>query len=389
MAVVFHIDINAFFASAHVITNPNLEGKPLVVCSNHRGSVVTTASYEARKFGIHSAMPLAHAKRLCNELEVVDIDFELYHDLSDRFIKIIQSYSSHLEQASIDECYVDVTNVIKQFDKPLDLAVAIQKQVFEELRLPISIGVAPNKFLAKMASDMKKPNGITVLRIREVDKFLWPLPIEDMFGIGKKTVPRLKELGIHTIRDLAHANEDSVRPILGINTRNYIERANGLDMSQIVPFSKAKSVGQSKTFTNAMTDLDEIRHSILVEIEEMVRRLHKNDLVGKTITFSLRMEDFKTAARSTTLEHYTDDLNLIYEKVIGLYDEFEGYDAINFISVSISNLISKSDHLQQLDLFSDLENPTIQDIVGRLNKELKSDLFITTDVLLEKMSDGK
>ena len=160
-------------------------------------------------------------------------------------------------------------------------------------------------------------------------------------------------------------------------------------MSQIVPFSKAKSVGQSKTFTNAMTDLDEIRHSILVEIEEMVRRLHKSDLVGKTITFSLRMEDFKTAARSTTLEHYTDDLNLIYEKVIGLYDEFEGYDAINFISVSISNLISKSDHLQQLDLFSDLENPTIQDIVGRLNKELKSDLFITTDVLLEKMSDGK
>ncbi len=389
MAVVFHIDINAFFASAHVITNPNLEGKPLVVCSNHRGSVVTTASYEARKFGIHSAMPLAQAKRLCNDLEVVDIDFELYHDLSDRFIKIIQSYSSHLEQASIDECFVDVTNVIKQYDKPLDLAVAIQKQVFEELRLPISIGVAPNKFLAKMASDMKKPNGITVLRIREVDKFLWPLPIEDMFGIGKKTVPRLKEIGIHTIRDLAHANEDGVRPILGINTRNYIDRANGLDMSQIVPFSKAKSVGQSKTFTNAMTDLDEIRHSILVEIEEMVRRLHKSDLVGKTITFSLRMEDFKTAARSTTLEHYTDDLNLIYEKVIGLYDEFEGYDAINFISVSISNLISKSDHLQQLDLFSDLENPTIQDIVGRLNKELKSDLFITTDVLLEKMSDGK
>lgn len=238
-----------------------------------------------------------------------------------------------------------------------------------------------------MASDMRKPNGITILRIREIEKYLWPLPIEDMFGIGKKTVPKLKHLGIHTIKDLAFANEDKLRPILGINTKNYLDKAKGLDTSQIIPFSKAKSIGQSKTYTSAMTDLDEIRHAIFVEVEEMVRRLKKSDLLGKTITFSLRLESLKTAARSITLEQYTDDINVIHEKIIGLYDEFDGQDAITFISVSISNLISKSEHLEQLDIFSDLENPTIEDIVSRLNKELKSNLFMTTDTLLEKRHD--
>ncbi|WZU00053.1 DNA polymerase IV [Erysipelothrix sp. D19-032] len=167
--VIFHIDINAFFASAHVITDPSLIGKPVVVCSNHRGSVITTASYEARQFGIQSAMPLSHAKRLCQDLVVVEIDFDLYNDLSRRFMDIIRSYSTKLQQASIDECYVDVTDVIRNYPKPLDLAVEIQQRVLKELKLPISIGVAPNKFLAKMASDMRN---LTVLLCREFVKLI-------------------------------------------------------------------------------------------------------------------------------------------------------------------------------------------------------------------------
>ncbi|MDE8038924.1 DNA polymerase IV, partial [Erysipelothrix rhusiopathiae] len=185
--VIFHIDINAFYASAHLITDSSLYGKPVVVCSNQRGSVVTTASYEARSFGVNSAMPLAHAKRLCPNLEVIEVDFELYQELSVKFMNIIRSYSAVMQPASIDECYVDMTEVIKKYEKPLDLAVEIQKNIWEALRLPISIGVAPNKFLAKMASDMQKPRGITVLRIREVSQKLWPLSIESMYGIGKKT----------------------------------------------------------------------------------------------------------------------------------------------------------------------------------------------------------
>lgn len=383
MSVIFHIDINAFFASAHTITDPSLEGKPVVVCSNHRGSVVTTASYAARRYGIKSAMPLAYAKRLCDDLVVIDIDFDLYHDLSERFIKIIASYSPILEQASIDECYVDVTNVIKKYKRPLDLAVEIQRRVQKELMLPISIGVAPNKFLAKMASDMKKPLGIQVLRIREVESLLWPLDISDMFGIGQKTVPKLRAVGINTIGDLARSHPDSLRRYLGINTDSFIQKANGIDRSPIEVFAPAKSIGQSKTFQNPMTDLEEIRHAISVEIAELVRRLDAKDMCAKTITFSIRMDDFKTAARSITLDSYIFDKNALFERVMGLYDEFDGQGAVTFLSVSLSNLMAKDERIEQLNIFDDLKNPTVDDIISRLNKELKYNAFKKSNALLK------
>lgn len=382
MAVIFHIDINAFFASAHTITDPSLKDKPVVVCSNNRGSVITTASYAARKYGVQSAMPLSHAKRLCEDLIVIDIDFALYQDLSQKFIKIIQSYSPVLEQASIDECYVDVTNIIKKYKKPLDLAVEIQKRVLDELMLPISIGVAPNKFLAKMASDMKKPLGIQVLRIREVESLLWPLDISEMFGIGKKTVPKLKAEGILTIGDLAKANPDSLRRYLGINTETFIQKAKGYDTTQIEVFAPAKSIGQSKTFPNSMTDLDEIRHAILVEIEQLCKRLDQKDVCGKTITFSIRLEDYSTAARSYTFDHHIFDKNTIFERVMSLYDEFDGLGAISFISISMTNLIPRDDRLEQLNIFDDLDNPTIDDIILRLNKELKFEAFKRSNSIL-------
>ncbi|QIK70053.1 DNA polymerase IV [Erysipelothrix sp. HDW6C] len=382
--IIFHIDINAFFASAHTIQEPALEGKPVAVCSNHRGSVITTASYPARVFGVQSAMPLAHAKRLCPDLIVVDMDFELYQDLSKKFFDIIRSYSTKLQQASIDECYVDVTEVIKTYDKPLDLASEIQQRVLKELKLPISIGVAPNKFLAKMASDMLKPMGITVLRIREVDKHLWPLPIHEMHGIGKKTVPRLIEAGITTIGDLAQQDPEKMRQFLGINAQSFVQKANGIDYSIIETESTAKSIGQSKTFTNAMTELDEIRHAIMVEVSEVERRVKRADMAGKTITFALRMENFKTAARSVTLDSYVDDKNLIFERVMSLYDEFDGQDGISFISVSLSNLVYKDEIVEQLNIFDDLENPTINDIISRLNDELKTNVFKTPRDLLKE-----
>ncbi|WP_159636262.1 DNA polymerase IV [Erysipelothrix anatis] len=382
--VIFHIDINAFFASAHVITDPSLIGKPVVVCSNHRGSVITTASYEARQFGIQSAMPLSHAKRLCQDLVVVEIDFDLYNDLSRRFMDIIRSYSTKLQQASIDECYVDVTDVIRNYPKPLDLAVEIQQRVLKELKLPISIGVAPNKFLAKMASDMQKPNGITVLRIREIDKFLWPLPINEMHGIGKKTVPKLIAYGIHTIKDLAQTDPNSIRHILGNNAQSFVEKANGRDKSNIETDTSAKSVGQSKTFTTPMIDLDEIQYAIRHEIEQMTLRMKSYDLVGKTLTFAIRMADYKTAARSVTLENYTDDKHLIYERVMDLYEEFDSMDGVTFISVSMSNLVTLEDKIEQLNLFDDLKEPTINDIISRLNKELNIDAFKRTSTLIKK-----
>lgn len=387
--VIFHIDINAFYASAHLITDSSLYGKPVVVCSNQRGSVVTTASYEARSFGVNSAMPLAHAKRLCPNLEVIEVDFELYQELSVKFMNIIRSYSAVMQPASIDECYVDMTEVIKKYEKPLDLAVEIQKNIWEALRLPISIGVAPNKFLAKMASDMQKPRGITVLRIREVSQKLWPLSIESMYGIGKKTVPKLKQMGIETIGDLARFNPDHLKSILGVNAQNFVQKANGYDHSVIDTDVTMKSIGQSKTFKDAMTDLDEIRNAILNELVEVMRRMERQDVVGKTVSFSIRLDDYKTATRSFTFDEYTRDQNLVFERLMSLYDEFEGEGDVSFISVTMTNLLPKDEIIEQLNIFDDLDEITVNDIIQRLNKELNQDLFKTTRSVLKEKSHEK
>ncbi|AZK44317.1 DNA polymerase IV [Erysipelothrix piscisicarius] len=387
--VIFHIDINAFYASAHLIADASLYGKPVVVCSNHRGSVITTASYEARSFGVKSAMPLAHAKRLCPNLVVIEVDFELYQDLSVKFMNLIRSYSSLMQPASIDECYVDMTEVIKNYEKPLDLAVEIQQKVWDELKLPISIGVAPNKFLAKMASDMQKPRGITVLRIREVPQKLWPLPIELMHGIGNKTVPRLKKIGIESIGDLANQNADHLKNILGINAHNFVQKANGYDHSKIDTDVTMKSIGQSKTFKDAMSDLDEIRNAILNELDEVIRRMELQNVVGKTVSFSIRLDDFKTATRSFTFDEYTSDQNLLFERLMSVYDEFDGLGGVSFISVTMTNLMPRDEIIEQLNIFDDLEEVTVNDIIHRLNKQLNQNLFKTTRSVLKEAAYEK
>lgn len=382
-SVIFHIDINAFYASAHLIENPELRGKPVVVCSNHRASVITTASYEARKYGIHSAMPLAHAKKLCDDLIVIDVDFSLYQELSRQFIAIIAKYSQTIQQASIDECYVDMSDTIKKYEKPLDLAVAIQKDVEEELLLPTSIGIAPNRFLAKMASDMHKPRGITVLRIREVQDKLWPLPIEAMHGVGRKTVPLLKAKGIHTIGDLAQAQERDVQPILGINTQTYIGHAQGKGSAKIITESEAKSIGQSRTFANVLVDIPTIKDAIFAEVKEVSRRLIRYGYVGRTLTFAVRLDDYKTASRSVTAQNYFEDANAIFERVMALYDEFEGEGAVSFISVSVSNLVDKDEVVKQMSIFEDMTEKSVDDIINRLNQEFKGTVFRKTKELLE------
>lgn len=381
--VIFHIDINAFFASAHLIDNPDLIGKPVVVCRDVTGSVVTTASYEARAYGIQSAMPLSHAKRLCDDLEVVELDFNLYQELSSEFVSIIESYSPIVEQASIDEVYVDVTDLIMTYEKPLDLAVDIQKQVLEELKLPISIGVAPNKFLAKMASDMKKPMGITVLRIREVQDKLWPLPISEMHGIGKKTVPRLKEIGVHTIGDLNDVSYDLLLSILGNRAKSFVDKANGIDPTPINLEGLAKSIGQSKTFVNPIYDLEELKEKIMVEILEVERRAKIRDLMGKTIQFGIRMDNMQSAARSITLDNFTNDREIILENVMSLYSEFEGEGGVTFISITLSGLRPSDEVVEQIDLFSVDKDLSTDDVIQELNNELNNNLFFKASKLMD------
>ena len=386
--VYFHIDLNAFFANAEVLLDPSLKGKPVVVSGNTRRSVVSTASYEARKYGIHSAMPLSEAEKKCPDLVIVNPHFTWYSELSEQFMDIVRSYTEIIEQASIDECYADMTEVIKRYERPLDLAWEIQKRALSELGLPCSIGVAPNMFLAKMASDMKKPLGITVLRIREVPAKLWPLPISDMRGIGSKTAPVLEDMGIHTIGDLANYQDiPSLRQILGKNTESVMERANGYDHREIVMSWDAKSMGVSETLLDDVTDYDEIRGLLRTLSRRLSKRMREEKKAGYTLSLRIRYYDFQNADRSKKLSEPIWQSDDIFVQALSLFDEHWEDEPVRLLGISMSDFASSGQLVSQIGLFDpvEAEKKEMESILKDLNEQLgRTGFRRASDLLGEK-----
>ncbi len=351
--VYFHIDLNAFFASAEVLLDPSLKGLPVAVGGNSRRSVVSTCSYEARAFGVHSAMPMHEALNRCPKLVVRQSHFTFYQTLSEQFMELIRSYSKEMEVASIDECYVDVTEKIMTYENPLDLAYEIQKRVNEELGLQCSIGIAPNMFLAKMASDMKKPMGITVLRIKEVPQKLWPLPIEEMRGCGKKRAPQLIEMGIKTIGDLAHIqNPLLLKPIFGKNSEMMIQRANGIDHQTIVTDYDAKSISVSETLLEDITDYEEIRGMFRHLSRKLSRRLSNDQKLGTLISIRIRYRDFQTVERSKKLDRAIWKQNDLFYHAMGLFQDHWNEEPVRLLGISMSHFVSDGYVDHSIDLFN-------------------------------------
>ena len=371
--VYFHIDLNAFFASCEVLLNPSLKGKPIAVSGTSRRSVISTASYEARAFGVRSAMPIEIGKKLCRDLIIVEPHFTYYRSLSEQFMNMIAGYSNCMEQASIDECYVDVTDVIRRYEKPLDLAWEIQRRVKNELGLSCSIGVAPNLFLAKMASDMKKPNGITVLRLREVPQKLWPLPIKDMRGVGEKTLPLMEEINIHTIGDLARCRDpELLRPIFGKNSEFMIRRANGYDDRQIITDWDAKSMGVSETFLEDISDYDELRGMLRTLSRNLSKRLCKNNKAGLLLSIRIRYYDFSNIDRSVRLHEPIWKADDIYVQALSLFNSNWEENPVRLLGISVSDFAGESVMASQLSLFD--ESVSHREETISVLKELNSEL---------------
>lgn len=386
--VYFHVDLNAFFASAEVLLDPSLKGKPLAVAGKTRRSVVSTASYEARKFGIHSAQSIQEAMHLCPDLIIREGHYSYYSDLSHQFMEIVRSYTDKVEQASIDECYVDMTEVIMKYTRPLDLAWELQQRILKETGLRCSIGVAPNLFLAKMASDMKKPMGITVLRIRDVPAKMWPLPISDMRGIGTRTLPYMKELNIRTIGDLAnYPNKDELKPIFGKNTDEIIERAHGIDHSVMMFDTEAKSMGISETLLEDITDYDEIRGVFRMLSRKLSRRLKEAHKVGSKISIRICYYDLHNSDRSKQLNDPIwkgDDL-FVYS--MQLFDEnWEEGESIRLLGITVSDFASDTYIAKQLNLFDSksADAEETREIIADLNHQLGSKGFVAASTLLRK-----
>lgn len=393
--IIMHIDLNAFFATAEEIRHPELSGQPIIVGGDGPRSVVSTASYAARKFGVHSAMPIFEAKRLCPQGVFLPCDFSYYSMLSRSFFAFLHAYSPLIETASIDECYVDMTKPMRNLKDPENYLRELQMALFNQIGLKCSIGLSPTKFLAKMASDMKKPMGVTILRKRDIEAKLYPLPIESFYGIGKKTAPRLRALGITTIGDFAAlAKKDD--PALKRELGKFFALAKldvlGEGPSDVDPTPfEAKSLGHSETFPYDTSDEYEIKSKIrelAYEVSEDVKRERKK---GKGITLVVKDSLFHTHDKSVTLAELTDSFEEIKNRALSLFDDnFLGL-SIRLVGVTLTGLMNPKDQTVQMSIwnygeFEEMDETKL--LVNKLNRRFKKDELTTLGELKKKGKNG-
>ncbi len=373
--IIVHIDLNAFFARCEEIKNPALENHPIAVGGHGRRAIVSTANYEARKYGIHSAMPIYMAKRLCPSLIIISSDFSFYHQKSKEFLQFVSSYSSLIEVASVDECYVDMTEQLRSVLDVEAYFLTFQKKLFEKTKLYCSIGIAPTKFLAKMASDMKKPRGITILRKRDIPKKLYPLPIDDMYGIGKRNAPRLHALGIHTIGDFATQDRYDVKQKLG--KFYYVlqdwAHGKGSDKVETEPWDP-KSIGHSSTFLEDTDQYEEIKKLLFDLSNEVAKEAKQKKKKGTTVQIVLKYSDFHVNNRSITLKEPMHDPEIIFRQAMKLFDKHYTGQPIRLAGVTLQNLQDEEDIVIQMSLFDyqkhEEENQT-RLLINELNRRLK------------------
>ncbi|PKK93115.1 MAG: DNA polymerase IV [Tenericutes bacterium HGW-Tenericutes-6] len=355
--IIFHIDLNAFFASCAVIKEPYLKDKVFVVGGNTtlRRGVISTASYAARKLGIHSAMNINDALYIYPKLVVVPLEFQLYHKYSQIFFKFLKKYADLVLEGSIDEAYVDMTERSKH-QHPLDIAKEIQQGLLQEHGLPCSIGIAPTLFLAKMASDMKKPLGITVLRRKDIVEKLFPLPIKECYGIGKKTYPKLEAIGVTTIGDFT--KEQYKHAILEIMSEasylSYLDHILGRSSDIIDPkkYMIPKSISNETTLNYPMDQREAIFKIVIDMLEEAHERLTRESLVSKTVGIKLKNTSFETMNRGKTLDFHTDDYDVFYDTIEQLFEAHYDESPVRLVGVFLSSVMQKKDLKIDFNLFN-------------------------------------
>ncbi|HQA19788.1 MAG TPA: DNA polymerase IV [Bacilli bacterium] len=354
--IIFHIDMNAFFASCEIAENRELLGKPVVVAHNDplKRSIILTASYEARKYGIKTTMLVREALKLCPELVVVEPDMNLYKHYSKLFFEYLYTITNLIEPGSIDEAYMDVSDLYDKVDF-IELAKKIQTDLYQNYLLPCSIGIGPNKFLAKMASDMKKPLGITVLRKREIEQLLWPLPIEKMYGVGKKTAPRLRSIGINTIGDLAnYSNLDLLKDTVGENhALGLQERARGEDNSPVESNNdEVSSMSNSHTFEYEIYDEQIIKKTLKVLVNTLSNRLERKNLLAQTFGIQLKYNNYRTINRSKPLDIPTNNSNTLYSITLDLLEEYHDFTTpLRLVGVFANRLVEGKEDIKQYSIF--------------------------------------
>ncbi len=338
---IIHLDLDAFYAAVEILDNPDLAGKPVIVGGGEKRGVVSAASYEARRFGIHSALPIATAKRLCPHGVFLPVRMGRYKEMSDRVFRIYERFSPLVEALSIDEAFLDVTGTKRLFGGPEEIARRIKEAVASETGLTVSAGVAGTKFVAKIASDMQKPDGLTVVPRGKEKEFLWPLPVGKLWGVGKVTGAALQRMRVHTIGDLARVPAEFLKNRFGEHGLHLHRLANGIDERGVEPDHEVKSIGHEDTYDEDIRDGEIIRKELLSLAQRVSARMRRKGFRGRTVTLKVRYHDFTMVTRAETIPSATDDGGMIYRTVLPLLEKTEaGRRPVRLLGISLSQLES-------------------------------------------------
>ena len=362
---ILHVDMDAFFVSVELLRRPELRGQPVVVGGTGDRGVVAAASYEARHFGIHSAMPSTRARRLCPHAVFLPGDHHHYGEVSGRVMTIFRSFTPLVEPISLDEAFLDVTGALRLYGPAPEIAAAIRTRVEADEGLQCTVGIAPNKFLAKLASEVAKPKasregpvpglGVKVVAPGEELTFLHPLPVQALWGVGPKTLDKLRSRGIEKVADLAALSEDDAAMFLGdANGRHLHRLSHAIDDRAVLPEVQPKSVGHEETFARDHTRLDTLQREAVRMADAVGQRLRNHRLSGRTVTIKVRFHDFRTITRSVTLAASVDTGPAIARAAKELLDLVDPSSGVRLLGVSVSNLAD--DGARQLTL-EEVEQP--------------------------------
>jgi len=341
--------MDAFFASVEQLDDPSLRGKPVAVGGGGSRGVVAAASYEARKYGVRSAMPGFKAKNLCPDIIFVPGRFERYREVSKQIREIFSRYTDLIEPLSLDEAYLDVTENKKGYTSAIKIAREIRASIYEETGLTASAGVSINKFIAKVASDINKPNGIKVVLPDEVESFLMALPIQKFYGVGARTTERMQKRGLYNGHDLIQKDIYYLKEHFGKMGVYYYNIVRGVDKRQVTPSRVRKSIGVEKTFLNNEGDLKVLKKALSNLVDELWNRIEKANVIGRTIVLKVKYEDFSQITRSNTCMTDVLKKEIIKEKVLHLlHGNFDKNKAVRLLGVSVMNLSESSKQLKLL-----------------------------------------
>lgn len=376
--IIFLVDMNAFFIGCEMARNPELKGKPAAVAGDprKRSGIVLAANYEAREYKVKTTMTLHEAQKLCPGIVFVPPDHEFYERKSKEVMSILSRYSPVIQQNSIDEAWVDLTGCEALFGKPLEIANRIMNDIEGELDLWCSIGISENKFLAKMASEIKKPLGIIELWQKDVKEKLWPLPVREMYGIGQKTEKKLKDIGLYTIGDIAAADQTLLIKLFGKYGQEIHRLANGIDPSHVTenPVYDSKSISRSTTLERDITHIDDARSVLLKLAEEVGIEARRQEYKGRTVSIVIKYADFSTITRQKSIlpTHLTKE---IYQAGVELLDKHWNVKRpVRLLGIVLANM--DDENPEQLSLFD------LTDSCNKLQKEEK--LERTMDKIREK-----